>query len=58
MTNDQSPPKRSDRRATRLQDFTIRLASNERTSLTVDVYTSKAIGPYANNFSTYLGVVI
>lgn len=50
------PPKKKTRRPTSLQKFTNRLPSGEKYRVDVDS-NGKIIGPYANKFKNYLGVV-
>jgi len=57
MNSGEGPPKRSDRGATRLKSLLKKLGSGKKTPVDVDVHTSRAIGPNAEIFHTYLGIV-
>ena len=56
-SKDEGPTKRLTRGATRLRQLLIRRANCERTPIDIDVDTSRAIGPYADVFKSYFGIL-
>ena len=56
-SGDEAPPTRSTRGPTRMKQLLMRKNSGERPPVNVNVITAVAVGPYADDFQSYLGVV-